>query len=548
MKKFTAFSITLALLLSSAACGTKNGSPDTRSADTSVSAENQDTSAAETSGTAAGSPTAPLACHMTEKELSNIKEGELTVFDHEQPACPVPQEGVAIEVRNKQENIEYWKKYREKYPDTDITDENISEIIAYYEQCDDDLVEYITGYVDGEGCVCQCPPAGYDGGEFTVQLYPHRYCSGDDNGNWIYYDENDNEITQEEYMKEPENLEEKTYANFDELKEYIKDEVEFTAKKLYYMSDKETEAEYQREIRLWEAVISGEFTTLPSGTSEKYRSWKYDRSGAYWEIDHDSVMAIKDYVREYRIYDEQMNMYFTVHVTTPPDYDPEKSYPAYVLTDGVWRFNNCADMRKAMEDGKAGDVILISIGLDYMVNGMDDEFRKEMFCKKSEGFLDFITDDLMPYLGNKYRIDFSTSTLYGHSLGGTFAHYALFNSDKYENQPFHNYIIGSPAFWSPGFLPYVDQKEVLSDYYYFDRNATLDKRVFVRAGADEDPVYEEYHGDNDSTIEGVEHLMERLREHGVTDAESKLYPDSEHYQFIPEMLIETLVKFYPAEK
>ena len=41
--------------------------------------------------------------------------------------------------------------------------------------------------------------------------------------------------------------------------------------------------------------------------------------------------------------------------------------------------------------------------------------------------------------------------------------------------------------------------------------------------------------------------MKRLEEHGVTTAESKLYPDSEHYQFIPEMLVETLEKYYPAE-
>jgi hypothetical protein len=41
--------------------------------------------------------------------------------------------------------------------------------------------------------------------------------------------------------------------------------------------------------------------------------------------------------------------------------------------------------------------------------------------------------------------------------------------------------------------------------------------------------------------------MERLEAYGVTDAESKLYPGSGHYQFIPEMLVETLIKFYPAE-
>ncbi len=58
------------------------------------------------------------------------------------------------------------------------------------------------------------------------------------------------------------------------------------------------------------------------------------------------------------------------------------------------------------------------------------------------------------------------------------------------------------------------------------------------------PVYEEYYGDNDSTLEGIQHLKERLDSHGA-DVECKIYPDSAHYQFIPEMLTEMLIKFYP---
>ena len=200
-----------------------------------------------------------------------------------------------------------------------------------------------------------------------------------------------------------------------------------------------------------------------------------------------------------------------------------------------------------MEEGKASDVIIVSIGYDYSIDGTNDSNRIRYFCDRCEDFLAFITDDLMPYLGEEYNIDFGNSTLYGHSLGGTFAHYAVFNSDKFENQPFKNYIIGSPAFWSPGFLPYTDGDSFKHEYGYFDRNESLDKNIFVCGGADEDPVYEEYYKGNDSTLEGIQHLMDRLEEYGVTTAECKIYPNSEHYQFIPEMLVEMLEKFYPAE-
>ena len=41
--------------------------------------------------------------------------------------------------------------------------------------------------------------------------------------------------------------------------------------------------------------------------------------------------------------------------------------------------------------------------------------------------------------------------------------------------------------------------------------------------------------------------MDRMGEYAVTTAECKIYPDSEHYQFIPEMLMEMLEKYYHAQ-
>lgn len=303
----------------------------------------------------------------------------------------------------------------------------------------------------------------------------------------------------------------------------------------------EIEAEYQRTIRAWEAIIDKSYGELAFGTTES--QWGTE---PVWEIDHDATAEIAEFVSEISIYDEELDTNFIVHVTTPPDYDAEKTYPAYVLTDGVWRFGNHPELRKEMENGNAGDALLVSIGYDYAISGMDDDNRVKYFSKNNKEFLDFITDNLMPYLGEKYNIDFGNSTLYGHSLGGTFAHYAVFNSDKYENQPFGNYIIGSPVFWSPGFLPYSNATEYKTEYGYFDRNETLDKRLFICAGGDEDSVYEEYYGDNDSTLEGVDNFMKRLSDYGFTNAECKIYPGAGHYQFIPEMLKEVLAKFYPA--
>lgn len=161
--------------------------------------------------------------------------------------------------------------------------------------------------------------------------------------------------------------------------------------------------------------------------------------------------------------------------------------------------------------------------------------------------LDFITDNLMPYLCENYNIDCENSTLYGHSDGGVFAHNALFNSDRYENQPFGHYIIGSPALW--GLYNYNDDAhisndDVQNDYGYFERNEKLSKSVFLCAGSQEDPDYADNYKGHDTTLEGTAKLKERLESHGANFT-YKLY-DSHHYQYIPEMLIEYIKETYPC--
>lgn len=548
MKRLTAIFLTFAFLLSAASCTSKNQSHTQNDSSDIVSTEEKST--------------IKLTNHMTDKELQNTKVGELTVFDHEQKK--IPEDGVYVEIWTPDQQREYWSHYIENHPGNNyITEEEIQQIIDSIDSSD--IIN--SAFVDGQMIYSGLPSPDYDGGEITYTKQTPAAIT-DESGTYYYLDENGNKITEEEYadrntiiQETDENgthffdkngneiTEEEAFEsanivkaeNFDELKETIHKDVEYLAV-LGMIDQSEIEAEYHRTIRAWEAIIDKSYGKLEFGTTES--QWGTE---PVWEIDHDATAEIAEFVSEISIYDEELNTNFIVHVTTPPDYDSEKTYPAYVLTDGVWRFGNHPELRKEMENGNAGSALLVSIGYDYSMNGMDDTNRKKYFCEKDKEFLDFITDNLMPYLGEQYNVDFSNSTLYGHSLGGTFAHYAVFNSDKYENQPFGNYIIGSPAFWSPGFLPYADLSEVKSEYGYFDRNYTLDKRIFICAGADEDPVYEEYYGDNDSTLEGVENLTKRLESYGFTNFECKLYPDSGHYEFIPEMLKEVLKKFYPVD-
>lgn len=269
-----------------------------------------------------------------------------------------------------------------------------------------------------------------------------------------------------------------------------------------------------------------------------------ENSDCGWELDVESVAGIADSVREISVYDEELATTFIVHVTLPPEYDESETYPMFVMTDGVWRFNNHPALWHMMEDGEVQDVILVSIGYDFEIDGTS-QARAKYLMEDKDLFLDFITDNLMPYLSEQYEVDFAHSGIYGHSAGGVFTHYAVCHSDLYENQPFQYYIVGSPGFWSPNFLPYEDDPDAYkSEYGYFDRNETLDKTIYVCVGENEDPDYAEYYGENDTTIEGAEHLVERLEEHGVENVIYEVYPDSNHYEYIPEMFQQFFREFY----
>ncbi|MBR1823483.1 MAG: alpha/beta hydrolase [Ruminococcus sp.] len=539
MKKITAILFSLSLLVSAVSCSQTNSTTSEVSTESTVTQE-------------LSAPTS-LTNHMTDKERSKVTVGDLTVFDHMQKETEelIPTDGVYLEIWTGEDELDYWEHYREHEPDdTYVTDEMLEKNMEYFRANRDSKGKIYTAYVDGMNVMTGGlePDIDYDGGELTVDKELPAWGVFDENGNFSYTDKDGNEITEEKYNELTDEYYASdhtvTFADFEEFKPYLRERIEALLKTNDIPSSF-VDRFYEENLKMWEAVIDRSYKTLPVGTTERLAAEEEAKSVNTWEIDREKVEEIAPYVREYNIYDEQLDANFVVHVTLPPNYSGDKTYPAYVLTDGVWRFNNCADLRKAMEEGRASNVILVSIGYDYSIDGTNDDYRIKYFCDKCEDFLNFITDDLMPYLGEEYNIDNSRSIIYGHSLGGTFAHYAAFNSDKYENQPFKNYIIGSPAFWSPGFLPYADLDVVKNEYGYFDRNDSFDKNVFVCGGADEDPVYEEYYGENDSTLEGIQHLMERLEGHGVTTAESKIYPDSEHYQFIPEMLVEILEKYYP---
>jgi predicted alpha/beta superfamily hydrolase len=354
------------------------------------------------------------------------------------------------------------------------------------------------------------PPKDYDGGKLD----------------YLYYDE-------------------LTFDNKEEYFDWLLD---------YYLKEQNpVRSEAERYIEttkaVFDAIINRTYTEMP----DRYESFEHVSIMAdpladlrfTWEYDKAALENIKDRIEEYSVYDEQLGMEFIVHVTLPLHYDSTETYPVLFLTDAVWRLNDHAALYKAMERGEAADVILVSLGCNYNIKNADNFVRFELLISNRKGLLDFVTDDLMPYLCENYNIDCDNSTLFGHSMAGVFSHYALYNSDKYENQPFGRYIIGSPALFNLyDYYTDLGAEDAVNDYGYFDRNASLDKKVFLCGGELEDPDYKDQYQGHDSTLEGLKKINDRLEAHNA-DVTYKLY-ESHHYQYVPDMLLEYLLKEYPA--
>lgn len=186
-----------------------------------------------------------------------------------------------------------------------------------------------------------------------------------------------------------------------------------------------------------------------------------------------------DYIQELSIYDAEVGDTFVVHISLPPDYDGNQKYPMVVMTDGVWRLSDHPELRPMMVDGEIEPVILVSIG--YPNGYKYEDIRVRDLVTDPESYLHFITDNLVPYLSEIFPVDSENMTLTGHSYGGYFAFYAMYNSDVIGNNLFANYYIGSPSFQASTNSLYI--KDFAKAYY--ERNKSLACKVYICAGKSE---------------------------------------------------------------
>ena len=154
-------------------------------------------------------------------------------------------------------------------------------------------------------------------------------------------------------------------------------------------------------------------------------------------------------------YSEYVKDSFEIFLTIPEDYSPAKKYDLFIYGDA--KLISGKELRKQVESSptlsKQGNYIFAGIGYthrDHRMRNRDFILPKishgDTLSGNSKGrcreFYQFLVKELIPGIEKKYGGS-GTRSIMGHSLGGLFVFYCLFQNENV----FSNYFALSPALW-----------------------------------------------------------------------------------------------------
>jgi predicted alpha/beta superfamily hydrolase len=231
---------------------------------------------------------------------------------------------------------------------------------------------------------------------------------------------------------------------------------------------------------------------------------------------------------------------FEISVALPESYSTSSSeYPAFYVTDSnfwyalVTQTNFLLRLNQEIPE-------MIVVGIGYPSENLMDltgwrrrdftptrDPEQEAIWKESipgitefqsggaPAFLQFIRDELKPFIASNYRVAESDSALMGDSLGGLFAFYVLFH----QPDTFQRYLIGSP------FLDYDDSVTFRFEEKLAAEHEDLPAKVFMAAGGLE--------GDELlSSMKEMETLL-RSRQYPGLSLETVVFEGENHFSVIP---------------
>lgn len=212
--------------------------------------------------------------------------------------------------------------------------------------------------------------------------------------------------------------------------------------------------------------------------------------------------------RRFKLHSRHVDDDFVIDIALPPPYLPGTApWPVLFVTDGNMAFATAAATTGILplEPGGPRPVCLVGIGYNLAGEGEHAEhlarrnrdltprraeewearmraapppfrFADDVRTGGGDRFLDFILDELKPWLAANFPVDIEDCTLAGSSFGATLALYALFTRPG----AFRGHLAISPSLW------WADHMLVGLEDAFARGHADLDAALYLAVGAAEE--------------------------------------------------------------
>lgn len=146
------------------------------------------------------------------------------------------------------------------------------------------------------------------------------------------------------------------------------------------------------------------------------------------------------------------NTDYTIQVLYPDNYKASEAYPTVFMFDADWY---AEEMRTIFHEKYATQCVLVAVGYKGKIKRERDfTYPQDDIMRGSGGgkeYIQFINNELLPYVKNELNIISTEKTFLGHSLGAYLGIYLLLQQE-FPN-PFENIIAVSPSlFWHDAYI------------------------------------------------------------------------------------------------
>lgn len=230
---------------------------------------------------------------------------------------------------------------------------------------------------------------------------------------------------------------------------------------------------------------------------------------------------------------------FYLYISLPHSYEAtDKSYPVLYILDSDIAYGMAASIARYLQFGEnIPELIIVGIGYGTLRKDAGNMRQRDYSpTEKSskpgttggaQNFLNFLTDELFPYIDSTYRTDKSDKTVFGYSIAGLFGLHVLFNKPE----TFNRYIIGSPYLLWDNAVIFSEEEEASI------RFPELNAKVFISVGSDESA--EKYFNPIDELVT----ILEEREYEGLT-LETKVFDGGTHLICPPEAIAYGLVSVF----